>query len=280
MNAVTKEKIEEHLNLVMSRIIEKRTITEPFDKNEIEKTNPFGFRLVPIEVWKGSKFERSFVTSLGQGIFEQIAKIIATGTGAEAKNQFIKEIKLNTWQVEQIDNILQKQRTLKSSKNIIKVKTIKEELNLLKSLEIDRYQNISVLFDLYIRRPDGTDEYYSFKTVKPNLDQTEKAKKEILRLMTAENAEAFFALPYNPAGEGECYKNIHSIPYKLFDMDNDKNVLIGKELWNKIGQDSNTYDELLNIFDTVGKHCIKKISKDYFGLNKIDVLEIPKKTIQ
>ena len=74
------------------------------------QNNPFGYRLVPVEVWKGSKFERSFVTSLGQGIFEQIAKIIAEGSGAEAKNQYVKEINLNTWQIEQIDSILKKQR--------------------------------------------------------------------------------------------------------------------------------------------------------------------------
>lgn len=66
MNIETKVKIEEHLSLVMNRIIDKRTVEEPFDENEIKKTNPFGYRLVPVEVWKGSKFERSFVTSLGQ----------------------------------------------------------------------------------------------------------------------------------------------------------------------------------------------------------------------
>ena len=43
-----------------------------------------------------------------------------------------------------------------------------------------------------------------------------------------ENAEAFFALPYNPAGEGEVYKSVHPIPYKLFDIERDSNVLIEK----------------------------------------------------
>jgi len=266
MNIETKTKIEEHLSLVMNRIIDKRTIQEPFDEGEIKKANPFGYRLVPVEVWKGSKFERSFVTSLGQGIFEQIARIIAEGTGAQSKNQFIKTIKLNTWQMEQIDNILQQQRTQKNAKSITEVKTVKEELNVIKALKTDRYQEISVLFDLYIRRVDSREEYYTLKTVKPNLDQTEKAKREILRLMTAENAEAFFSLPYNPAGEGQSYKSIHSIPYKLFDMDKDDNVLIGKALWNKIGQDNNTYDELLNIFDNVGKVFIEKIRKEYLGI--------------
>lgn len=272
MNIGTKVKIESHLREVMKRILEKRTIQEPFNEEEIKNKNPFGYRLVPIEVWKGSKFERSFVTSLGQGIFEQIAKIIAEGSGAIAENQYVKSIRLNTWQIEQIDNILEKQRKQKgTSKNkkknsTIKLRTIREELNILRELETERYQDVNVLFDLYIKRKDGQEEYYSLKTVKPNLDQTETAKKDMLRLMTAEDTEAYFALPYNPAGEGQIYKMSHAIPYKIFDMDNDENVLIGKKLWNKIGQDDNTYDELLDIFNIVGEEFVAKIKTEYLGI--------------
>ncbi|GAA0860242.1 TdeIII family type II restriction endonuclease [Clostridium nitritogenes] len=273
MNIETKNKVEEHLREVMKRILEKRTIQEPFNEEDIKNKNPFGYRLVPIEVWKGSKFERSFVTSLGQGIFEQIAKIIAEGSGAVAENQYVKTIRLNSWQIERIDNILDKQRKQrktvknKAKDNSNRVKTINEELEFLRELETDRYQDVNVLFDLYIKRENGMEEYYSLKTVKPNLDQTETAKKDMLRLMTAkENSEAYFALPYNPAGEGEIYKLAHSIPYKLFDMDNDENVLIGKDFWNKIGNDDNTYDELLNIFNKVGEEYIIKIKREYFGI--------------
>lgn len=269
MNIETRNKIEKHLREVMKRIVDKRTIQEPFNEAEIKNKNPFGYRLVPIEVWKGSKFERSFVTSLGQGIFEQIAKMIAEGSGAVAQNQYVKTIRLNSWQLEKIDNILEKQRKQKNiAKAKIKVKTINEELEILKELETDRYQDVNVLFDLYIQRED-VEEYYSLKTVKPNLDQTETAKKDMLRLMTAEkNSEAFFALPYNPAGEGNIYKLAHAIPYKLFDMDNDSNVLIGEKLWNKIGGDSNTYNELLDIFDEVGEEYVAKIRTEYFDIKE------------
>ena len=274
MNIETKNKVEAHLRGVMNRILEKRTIQEPFNEEEIKNKNPFGYRLVPIEVWKGSKFERSFVTSLGQGIFEQIAKIIAEGSGAIAENQYVKSIRLNSWQIERIDNILAQQRKQKSNSKsktkgeVIRVKTISEELEFLRQLETDRYQDVKVLFDLYIKRENGAEEYYSLKTVKPNLDQTETAKKDMLRLMTAEeNSEAYFALPYNPAGERELYKSAHAIPYKIFDMDNDDHVLIGEKLWNKIGSDNNTYNELLAIFDIVGQEYIAKIRQEYFGIS-------------
>ena len=91
-------------------------------------------------------------------------------------------------------------------------------------------------------------------------------KTPFISATAEESAEAYFALPYNPAGEGELYKSAHVIPYKLFDMDNDNNVLIGKSLWDKIGADSNTYNELLDIFDKVGEEYIAKIRNEYFGI--------------
>lgn len=266
MNGKTKVKIEDHLNMVMERILDKRIVEEPFNEEEIKRTNPFGYRLVPLEVWKGSKFERSFVTSLGQGIFEQIAKIIAEGTGAEAINQYTRTVKLNTWQVEYIDSVLEKQRKNRGENKNTALKSIKEEVEKLKNLDTDRYQEVKVLVDLWIKRPDGSEEFYSLKTVKPNLDQTEKAKKEMLRLMAAEDVKAFFALPYDPSGEGKIYKDIHSIPYKLFDMDKDEFVLIGKAFWNQIGEDDNTYNELLDIFNKVGEVYREKIKINYLGI--------------
>lgn len=280
MNRDTKIRVEEHLNKVMERILHKRTIQEPFNEKEIETTNPFGYRLVPVEVWKGSKFERSFVTSLGQGIFEQIAKIIAEGTGAEAINQYNRNVKLNTWQVEYIDSILEKQRNTKGKKVNSVVKSIQEEINTLRQLDTDRYQEITILSDLWIRRVDGREEFYSLKTVKPNLDQTEKAKREMLRLMASQDVEAYFALPYNPAGEANLYKNIHSIPYKLFDMDNDQFVLIGKAFWNKIGEDESTYDELLGIFAKVGKVYTARIREDYLGVIANRSIEVAAERIE
>ncbi len=263
MDMNTKQKIRNHLIKVMEKLIKKRIIDEPFNTTEIESKNPFGFRLVPIEVWKGSKFERSFVTTLGQGIFEQIAKYVAEGTGAKAENQYVREIEINTWRIEKIDNILKNQRRPKKRSDS-KFSSIKEELNEILLLNNDRYEKMRVLFDLYIERNDGSEEFYSFKTVKPNLDQTEKAKKEILLLMSSDTTtNAFFALPYNPAGESNIYKKAHGIPYRLFNMDEDEHVLIGAKLWNKIGQDNNTYNELLRIFEEVGSIYANKIKKEY-----------------
>ena len=82
----TKERIKARIREKMDNIITRRISALPTDMRDINNTNPFGSRLVPEEIWKGSKFERSFVTSFGQGVYEQIAYEIAVGSGAYAAN--------------------------------------------------------------------------------------------------------------------------------------------------------------------------------------------------
>src|SRR5699024_5350711 len=95
MDKFTEEKIKNHLKTVMDRIIDNRVVKDPFDESTILRNNPFGARLVPMEVWKGAKFERSFVTSLGQGVYEQLAKIIAEGSGAlKVENQHVQTFEI------------------------------------------------------------------------------------------------------------------------------------------------------------------------------------------
>lgn len=262
MDRETKKKVKKHLAKVMERIIERK-ISEPLTDEQILLANPFGFRLVPMEVWRSAKFERSFVTTLGQGIFEQLAKIIAEGSGAIASNQHDEKMKICTFRLEQIDSILKVQRESKRQPNW------EEEINEIVRLNNERFEEVTVKSDLYIQRSNGTKEFYSFKTVKPNLDQTERAKRDMMRLVAGNPTnQAYFALPFNPAGEGLTYKSSgFSIPLKLLDFSDQNCVLIGAALWNKIGQSNKTYTELLDIFEDVGEKFMPIIRRDYLKLN-------------
>jgi len=265
MNAVTRQQVLNHISTAMDRKIHDMTVVNPFNEAYVLERNPIGARIVPNEVWKGSKFERSFVTTLGQGIFEQIGKIIAQGTGAHAENQYTKVVTLNTFQTQSIEQFVDRQA---AGRRIIQTPDIQSELEHLRTLDNDATINVSVISDLYILRDNHAEEFYSFKTVKPNKDQTAMAKKNLLYLRTAnEDNESFFVLPYNPAGEGNSYMDQkHKIPAKFFNMDNTDFVLIGSALWNKIGDNPNTYTELLDIFEEVGEITIERIRTEYFGL--------------
>lgn len=337
----------------MKNLLDRKLNTELFDENEIKKENPFGYRLAPIEIWKGSKLERSLVTTLGQGVFEQIGKLLAEDKGNVAQNQYNYNIEISDDKVKYITKLLDDQRTgslrikelnenlkeLKESKKLLngrgtgkihlinkKIKELKakmkndDSVDLKKSLDklkdelLNKKQELETInkkikeiqdekkeindsikipvwkdeirelnkltsdknmvekkgiFDLYIKRKvTGVEEFYSFKTVKPNLDQTEIAKRDMLYIKASNpQHKVYFALPYNPAGEKELYKKCgHKIPYKLFDMDNAESVLIGAALWNTIADDKTAYDELLKIFNKVGKKYSEKIKKDYLKI--------------
>lgn len=260
MNHVTKNRIKDRIRQKADSILDRRIREFPNDMAELFARNPFGARLVPDEIWKGSKFERSFVTSFGQGVYEQIALEIARGSGAIAENQHRETLTINTWQSEKINNILSDQRNNRGIHPDWEV-----ELNSIRNLQTRSTINVSSHFDLYVKRPDDTEEYYSIKTVKPNLDQTEIAKRDMLRTMVAkDNALAYFSLPYNPDGDTNTYS--WSVPKKIFDMNNSTAVLIGSAFWNKVGNSSTTYTELLCLFDELGDEYHQRINTEFLNL--------------
>lgn len=264
MDEPTKVAIRAIISRVMENVIQRRCVDEPFNEEEVLSQNAFGARLVPMEVWKGAKFERSFTSNLGKVIFEQIAKVIAEGTGATAFNQRSTDVRLCTHRIDYVNELLQAQRGQPGQQP-----DWASEVQQLLTRENNSFQEFQVISDLYILRQDGTEEFYSFKTVKPNLDQTEKAKKDLLFLLADNSArEVYFALPYNPAGEGHPYRDCrHTFPYKIFNMDNDDCVLIGSDLWNKIGG-VGTFEELLGVFEEVGHLYYERIRTDYFGIGR------------
>jgi hypothetical protein len=257
----TRNLVIKRIELTMDGILHRRVVKDPFDSNSNLETNPFGARLVPEEIWKGSKFERSFVTSLGQGVFEQIGKIIAEDAGLYAENQRVTLGEVDSGKKEKIDEIL---RELRDSKRYDRRPNWELELEEISSINTGELVELSVTSDLYIRRETGEEELYSFKTAKPNLDQTEKAKRDMFELLAMDSRrKVFFALPHNPMGEANPYE--YKPPFKIFDMINDPSVLIGCKLWDHIGG-AGTYTELLDIFQEAGVPYIPKIKNEYLKI--------------
>lgn len=110
MNEETKERIRHRIREKMDSIIERKIVSLPEHMEKLREINPFGSRLVPEEVWKSSTFERSFVTSFGQGVFEQVAYEIAVGSGAIAQNQHQETVIINQFQHTCIDELIEDQR--------------------------------------------------------------------------------------------------------------------------------------------------------------------------
>ena len=245
MKKATISKIEAILESCVTRALQRTKAKSSH--------RPFHESLLTKELVKASSFERSFSTSFGQGPIEEISLIIAEDFGFEAKRQ--KETYVNVFKGA-IDEI---ERICSSLRSGDKPPNWKNEIKRISAYSKGDSEVRRVISDLWLKK-DGKEIFISIKTVKPNLDQTEIAKKDMLLLM-AHNPkfQTYFGLFYNPGGSKRTDYN-WKIPFKIFDMINDSVVLIGEDYWNRIG-DKNTYKELLEIFERVGEKTRKQISE-------------------
>lgn len=260
-NAKTEESIIEIIARFMDNVLNRRLIDEPWNYEDYKKKLPFHVALVPEEIWKSAKFERSFVTSLGMIGWEKIAKVIAEDKRGFAKCNFRIEGKINRNRLNKIYEILNK-----LERNEIKPNWNKELKEILSEPETE-LTNISVIADLYVEDKIKKEKLcFEIKSPLPNSDQTKVSKEKLLKLYSLENSPirgAYFALPFNPFGSKEKYN--HPYPFRWFDMRNDEVIIMAESFWDLLGGEG-TYEALVKIFETVGKKYKEKIKKEYLEL--------------
>ena len=115
-------------------------------------------------------------------------------------------------------------------------------------------RKIKIRADLFLRKND--DEFYiEIKTAKPNIDVFAKSKQKLLEwvALRKKKVNTILAIPYNP---------YYPEPYNRFTMqgylDEDKELYVAERFWELLGG-KGTYEEILNIFDEVGKEFKEKI---------------------
>ena len=245
MKAETIKKIEDILMSCVLGALQRTKKKKSF--------RPFHETLLTKEIVNASSFERSFSTSFGQGPIEEISQLIAIDSGHNTKRQKETQVNLFKGAIDEIERISSGLRSGEKKPNW------DQEIKKIQAYQKGDTEVRRVITDLWMEK-NGIETFISIKTVKPNLDQTEIAKKDML-LLKAHNPlyKTYFGLFYNPGGENKKDYN-WTIPFKIFDMHKDPVVLIGKEYWNTIG-DKNTYSELLDIFEKVGKITRDEISK-------------------
>lgn len=245
MKDETKSKIEAILKKCVNGALQRTA------KNKTHR--PFHEVLLTKEIVNASSFERSFSTSFGQGPIEEISEIIAMDSGHRTRRQKATQVNVYKGAIDEIERICSALRAGEKMPNW------NQEVEKVQAYQKGDTEVRRVITDLWLEK-DGVETYISIKTVKPNLDQTEIAKKDMLLLNAHDpNFKTFFGLFYNPGGENrEDYD--WTMPFKIFDMHRDPVVLIGKDYWNALGS-NHTYKELLEIFEKVGEETRLAISK-------------------
>lgn len=225
---------------------------------------PFHSALLSDDVIYWSAFERSFSTSFGQRVIEEIAKLVAFSNGSEdACRQKETFINIDTGYEEAIHNHIQHLRKKEPNYKYDWESSVNE---ISKAPKTGTTINIRIISDVWWRK-NGIDNFISLKTVKPNIDQTAVAKEDCLHLKFGYPCcNAFFGLPYNPYGED---KSLYAFnpPMGIFDFHHDPVVLIGREMWDTIGG-KGCYDELLQIAKEVGTQTKPEIDASRNKRNK------------
>lgn len=265
-NGNMKTEIQEVIQTLMERVMVRVTEEDPFIPEKHRAKKPLYAALVPDEIFKGSHFERRFVTPFGH-VWENLAFVAAKyGFGNCYQEKMIsgtvKEGKLR-----RIAEVLNQLEHKGKAKNRRKPDWDQEiaYIQAGKGSEIP----VSVICDIYAEN-EHERIAFELKAPLPNSDQTKVSKEKLLKLyaMTVPQVNAaYFALPYNPYGKKEDYD--WSFPNRWFNMKQDDCVLIGNEFWDRIGG-SGTYNSFLDAVNEISVDYKIRIYRDYLGIEPPD----------
>ncbi|KAA3631237.1 MAG: TdeIII family type II restriction endonuclease [Calditrichaeota bacterium] len=264
MNKKIIESVTSIINEMMDRILQKVLYEDPFNRDEHRSKKPLYAALVPDEIFKGSHFERRFVTPFG-GVWEKLAVATAEGSMGEAHKGYPITGQVRQDRLKRIQEVLNKLEHKEKGKDRIRPNW-KNEIKYILDGKGELIPT-TVICDVYAKNCDTGSAYaFELKAPLPNSDQTKVSKEKIFKLLSMDSPQvkmAFFALPYNPYGRKEDYN--WSFPKRWFDMINDPVVLIGNEFWDFIGGHG-TYKIFIDEVNKLGKKYRDRIYLEYLGI--------------
>jgi hypothetical protein len=264
-NNEVAQAIQEVIKTMMDRVMHKVLHEDPFIKEKHRSLKPLYAALVPDEIFKGSHFERRFVTPFG-GVWEKLAQVVAVAAHGECVMGHSISGTVADERLRRIQEVLNKLEHNPKGQ----AKSPPDWQTELAYIKAGQGQPIpvTVICDLFVRNTT-TDECYAFelKGPLPNSDQTKVSKEKMFKLLAMESApvaQAFYALPYNPYGVNkQDYQ--WAFPKRWFDMCNDPCVLIGDEFWDFIGG-AGTYEQFINEVNQLGKEYRERIYREFLGI--------------
>lgn len=256
--------IKNVVSTMMNKVMENVLFKNPFIREEHRANKPLYAALVPDEIFKGSHFERRFVTPFG-GVWEKLAQVVAIEAHGNCTLGYNVEGTVGSESLRRIQEVLNKLEHNKKGAEKTKPDWEKE-LEYIKKGGGNPIP-VSVTCDIFIHNEETNIKYaFELKGPLPNSDQTKVSKEKMFKLLAMEPKQvdfSFYALPYNPYGKKEDYKWV--FPMRWFDMQKDSSVLIGNEFWELIGGNG-TYNNFINEVNLLGKGYRERIYREFLEI--------------
>lgn len=267
-NNLVSKGIAKVITELMDSVMNKVLVTDPFIPEEHHAKKPLYAALVPDEIFKGSHFERRFVTPFGSA-WERLAHIVASSHLGKASLQASVEGNILDERLKRIQEILNAEDHATKGQKKRKPNWDDDLAYVLKGG--GEPIPTTVICDLLAEDIKNHKKYaFELKAPLPNSDQTKVSKEKMLKLMAMENRpveQAYFALVYNPYGKKSDYA--WSYPKKWFDISTDKSILIGDELWEFLGGEG-TYQNFINEINSLGSKYKELIYRDYLHIIPVE----------
>lgn len=256
--------IQDVVRDMMDRVMNKVLVDDPFIVEDHRTKRPLYAALVPDEIFKGSHFERRFVTPFGK-VWERMAEVAAReGLGYGTLEHRVQGT-VNTERLRRIQETLNALEHPGTGANRRRPDWDAELEYILDGG--GEPVATTVICDVYAVDLANDKKYaFELKAPLPNSDQTKVSKEKILKLYAMEPRqvdEAYYALPYNPYGRKEDYA--WSFPGRWFNMQQDSVVLIGNEFWDKVGG-LGTFQAFISAVNEIGAVYRARIYREFLGI--------------
>jgi len=208
---------------------------------QLKRAFPFHSIFFQDEALMSFRIQRSLVTKMGMKLYPEIAEIVSRDRYSDVHRNHPISGEVESIKINAIDRMIDQLRSgrRKPKHNL--------ELAEIAQARGGRGIKISIIADLYVGDYRPGPLFMEIKTPRPNLDMCAESKKKMLyfhAIYGKRKGEAYLAFPYNPFIYRERYN--HNFTRQVMDLEEE--VLLGEEMWNKLGG-RGTYDEILEIIE-------------------------------
>lgn len=257
MNEECRKEIKK---LVLDKVTKK--LNDP--NNDIGENKPFFEAIFGQDTVTLAALVQSAYTSFGMSIYEQISVILAKNAGFHAESQYTLKGNIDENTANYINSHIDSLKSDLKNKIVTTSDKKNETAEIQKRIEETSTPSVhgDSTVDVYIKKTDGTEYYIDITTVKNNLKGFQALKHKMLNWVALRSStdktvdvKTIVAIPYNPYYPDNYFDKQWNA--QILDQQND--ILIQEDYWNFVGNDNNTYNELLTIFNEVGEEVKDKV---------------------